>query len=289
MEQEGKVRVCTMKKNTVRRFLAAVLSGTMIVSMGMIVSAAELSDLFDTSYYAQTNPDVATAVGTDGAALYQHFMANGIAEGRNASAMFDLKQYKKNYPDLVRIFQDDNARYYRHYLSNGIAEGRDGGGFFDAKAYAEAYPDVKEALGDNPVVLYHHFMTTGLAEGRTEGLKFNVTCYLALNPDLKSKYGTDKAALFKQYVSEGAAQGRKGVHTDRAYKWYCDQKGEHTIENWVVEHSPTCIDPGVQRGFCVICGEEETNISKADGSSHKDRDQNDRCDYCNKRLNTYIK
>lgn len=71
-----------MKKNTVRRFLAAVLSGTMIVSMGMMASAAELKNLFDASYYAQTNPDLAAAVGTDKAALYQHFMTNGIATRR---------------------------------------------------------------------------------------------------------------------------------------------------------------------------------------------------------------
>lgn len=276
-----------MKKKAVRRFLAAVLSGTMIVSMGMMASAAELSDLFDASYYAQTNPDVAAAVGTSEEALYRHFVSNGIAEGRNGSAMFDLAQYKKNYPDLVKLFGSDNAAYYRHYLNNGMAEGRDGGGFFDAEAYAEAYPDVKAALGENPVALYRHFMRNGLEEGRTKGLKFNVTCYTALNPDLKKKYGTDEAALFKQYVTEGAAQGREGVHTDRIYKWYCDQKGEHTIEDWKVEHTPTCIDPGVQRGFCAICGEEETNISVPDGSAHLDKNQNDKCDYCNKRLNTH--
>ncbi|MBO5291925.1 MAG: hypothetical protein J6B10_01925 [Lachnospiraceae bacterium] len=272
-----------------KRFLAAVLAGSMVLSTGMMASAAELSDLFDASYYAQMNPDVAAAVGNDEAALYQHFVTSGMAEGRSASAMFDVEQYKKKYPDLVRIFKNNTAAYYNHYLNNGMAEGRDGGGFFDPTAYAKAYPDVVAALGNNPKALYQHFMTAGLAEGRTAGLNFNSVAYAALNPDLKKKYGTDKAALFREYITEGAAQGRKGARADKANKWYCDQKGDHTVENWVTETYANCTDPGVQRGFCSICGEEVTNISKADGYSHIDKNQNDKCDLCNARLNTYAK
>lgn len=278
-----------MKGKSIRKVLAALLSGTFILSMGMVSFAAEPGELFDADYYAQTNPDVVAAVGNSPEALYQHFMTNGMAEGRSGSAMFNLAQYKKNNPDLVRVFGDDNAAYYRHYVEHGMDEGRDAGAMFNPKEYAEAYPDVVAAVGDSPEALFHHFMTSGLAEGRTVGLHFNATCYAALNPDLARKYGTDEAALFREYVTEGAAEGRKGVYTDRAYKWYCDQKDEHTIDQWVVEYHTTCVDSGVQRGFCAICGEEETNVNPPDGYSHVNKNVDDRCDLCGARLNTHAR
>lgn len=38
--------------------------------------------LFDPTYYAQQNPDVVAALGTDPEVLYQHYMNNGKTEGR---------------------------------------------------------------------------------------------------------------------------------------------------------------------------------------------------------------
>lgn len=236
-----------MRVKKVRRALAAALCGAMLVSMGMMASAAEDEYFFNAAYYASTNPDVVAAVGTGEDALYQH------------------------------------------YVMYGKAEGRDGGGIFDPQVYAEAYPDVAAVYGNDAKALYNHFMTNGLAEGRTEGLDFNEVCYLALNPDLKAAYGTDKASLFQQYVNEGAAQGRKGIHTDRANKWFCDKKGEHLVVKWNVEYYTTCVDSGIQRGYCEICGERETHIDPPDGYSHIDKDGNDRCDLCSARLNAYAR
>lgn len=233
-----------MKQKCIRRFLAGILAGSMLLSTGMMASAAELSDLFDASYYAQKNPDVVAAVGNSEEALLQHYLNFGAAEGRE-------------------------------------------GGLFDPLAYAEAYPDVKAVYGNDVQALCNHFLTNGLAEGRTKGVKFNATCYAALNPDLAAKCGKDEGALFNQYITEGKAQGRKGAHTDRVNKWYCDKKGEHTINEWIVEYYTTCVDSGVQEGYCEICGERETHVDKPDGYSHKDKNHNDRCDLCGARLNTH--
>lgn len=276
-----------MKK--IKRIFAALLTGAMLASGSMTASAAEISDLFNATVYAKANPDIVAAVGNDESALYNHFLTNGMAEGRVASVMFDVQQYKKLNPDLVKLYGNNNAAYYQHYLTNGISEKRNSGGLVDPVVYADSYKDLKEAFGYNVKALENHFLLTGLAEGRLSGLQFNATSYAALNPDLARQYGKDKKALFLQYLNEGLAQGRKGARTDRANKWYCDQLGEHTIENWTVETHTTCIDPGIQRGICAICGEEETNVVKADGRSHTDKNQDDRCDYCNARLNTYLR
>lgn len=71
------------------KFLAAV---TLLVPMlaALPVSAAPrtMSDggTFDATYYAQYNPDVVAVFGTDEAALYNHYLACGRAEGRAAYA-----------------------------------------------------------------------------------------------------------------------------------------------------------------------------------------------------------
>lgn len=272
-----------------------MLAGSVLIPAFVVVSArlaawaADPAALFDASYYASVNPDVAAAAGSNVSALYLHYVTYGMAEGRETCPWFDLKQYKQNNPDLVQIFGNDNLAYYQHYLEHGMAEEREGGGFFDAAAYAAAYPDVAEAVGNDAAALYQHFITAGIKEGRLKGLTFNADCYAALNPDVASRCGTDTAALYLHYVTEGAAQGREGAYADIAYKWYCDQKGEHTIKEWVVETYTTCSDPGVQRGICVICGTDETHIDPADSISHVDKNMNDRCDFCGARLNTYLR
>lgn len=43
---------------------------------------------FDSAYYAEANPDVVAVVGTDEAALLQHFISAGRYEGRMPSAPY---------------------------------------------------------------------------------------------------------------------------------------------------------------------------------------------------------
>lgn len=95
---------------------------------------------FDAAYYAATYPDVAAALGTDEAALYNHYVSYGKAEGRfpNAAAtpsvtgpkqmadggLFDAAYYAATYPDVVAAFGTDEAMLYNHYVLCGKAEGR---------------------------------------------------------------------------------------------------------------------------------------------------------------------
>ncbi len=76
-----------MRKSSIRKSLLSVLlMAVMLVGNCMVVSAAPQTmpdgTVFDAEYYAQSNPDVAAAVGTDANALYQHYVNYGKAEGR---------------------------------------------------------------------------------------------------------------------------------------------------------------------------------------------------------------
>ncbi len=69
-----------------KKIYLALLSGFLGLSSAMTVSASPRTmpdgTVFDSEYYAQTNPDVAAAWGTDKNALYQHYLTCGKAEGR---------------------------------------------------------------------------------------------------------------------------------------------------------------------------------------------------------------
>lgn len=76
-----------MRKGRMRRsLLSALLVAVMLIGNCMVVSAAPqtMPDgiVFDAEYYAQSNPDVVAAIGTDANALYQHYVNFGRAEGR---------------------------------------------------------------------------------------------------------------------------------------------------------------------------------------------------------------
>lgn len=91
---------------------------------GQPFTADDMKPVFDAAVYYQKNQDIQGPVGTDPNALFAHFLANGMAEGRTASADFNLSFYKANYPDLVKIYGTDNAAYYQHYMLYGRFEGR---------------------------------------------------------------------------------------------------------------------------------------------------------------------
>ncbi len=72
-----------MKKiTTLLLFTVFLLSS----QMSAFAAPAMMPDgtIFDAEYYAQKNPDVAAVQGTDAAALYNHYISNGRAEGRQA-------------------------------------------------------------------------------------------------------------------------------------------------------------------------------------------------------------
>lgn len=86
----------------------------------------DYSPVFDPEYYSTKYADLKAAFGNSVDALFEHFINNGMDEGRQASAQFNPVAYKNRYPDLQAAFGDHWRQYYLHYLNNGIKEGRTG-------------------------------------------------------------------------------------------------------------------------------------------------------------------
>lgn len=82
------------------------------------------SVIFNAAFYAMANPDIAQVIGIDPAALYQHFVTSGMAEGRQGAATFNVQVYIANNPDLVALLGNNLPAYYNHYLTQGQFEGR---------------------------------------------------------------------------------------------------------------------------------------------------------------------
>jgi hypothetical protein len=69
-----------------KKVLCTILGLTLTLGMGITSMAAPVAveggGVFDAEYYAENNPDVVAAFGTDFSALWQHFTIFGIGEGR---------------------------------------------------------------------------------------------------------------------------------------------------------------------------------------------------------------
>ncbi len=80
--------------------------------------------VFDASFYADRNPDVAQSLGMDEGKLLEHFITMGMTEGRVASENFNVKVYIALNPDVADKLEDNLRAYYLHYITDGIKEGR---------------------------------------------------------------------------------------------------------------------------------------------------------------------
>ena len=80
--------------------------------------------VYDYEYYRKKYTDLQTAFGDDPEKYLQHFVLNGMREGRQASGSFNLALYKGRYADLRKAFGNNNVAYYMHYINNGKVEGR---------------------------------------------------------------------------------------------------------------------------------------------------------------------
>lgn len=125
-----------------RMMIAAVLTATIV--MGSSMSAKALG-VFNPLYYAATYPEVVSQVGSDAAALYNHYITIGRAEGRIP------------YPGAARgeAVSGVASRIFVSY------------GKFDPVYYAARYADVKASVGTDATALYQHYLNYGRKELRT--------------------------------------------------------------------------------------------------------------------------
>ena len=116
-----------MKNSAVTGLVATML--VVIVALVAVLpanaaAAADYAAVFDAAYYAEKYADLKAAFGNDEAALFNHFITCGMAEGRQGNAEFNVQVYKDRYPDLQAVYGDDLVSYYMHYIICGKAEGR---------------------------------------------------------------------------------------------------------------------------------------------------------------------
>ena len=214
---------------------------------GYVASAEEkkYSAVYDYIYYRNAYADLRAAFGDDSAKYFQHFLQNGMAEGRQACGDFDVKIYKNNYKDLQAAFGNNTTLYYTHYMEHGKAEHRNaasevtgnnsssnagnntstgGSGntasdtaiyngidyslVYDYEYYKKNYADLRAAFGDDPKKYLQHFVENGMRDGRQAKASFNVTAYKNRYADLRAAFGNNNVSYYMHYINNGNAENR---------------------------------------------------------------------------------
>ena len=163
--------------------------------------------LFNSTYYADKNPDVKNALGYNENALRNHYYSNGIKEGRSASPIFDPHYYLNKYPDLKNAFGKNCELAYNHFVTCGINEGRSASKYFDSKYYLDINPDLKNAFDNNSTRAVEHFAIFGINEGRIASGEFNIKEYYS------NSSGYIKNVLGRNYIKYYAKDGGANVVT----------------------------------------------------------------------------
>lgn len=171
----------------------------------MALSQLATTTVFDPYRYMAAYADLRAAFANNPDGAYQHYLQQGISEGRSATA-FDVLRYIASNPDLIRAFGTDTASASRHYVLNGINEGRSINAF-DPAAYAATHVDLARIIGADGEAAARHYIGAGFYEGRaTSG--FDALRYSASYSDLARAFGVNASAAQTHYLAAGADEGR---------------------------------------------------------------------------------
>ncbi|HEY9851206.1 MAG TPA: hypothetical protein V6D28_17190 [Leptolyngbyaceae cyanobacterium] len=184
-------------------------------------------NLFNANLYRSLYPDLARAGLTTDEQLRQHFLTNGVNEGRRFSSYIDLNYYSLSYPDLHRAGLTTNRQLFEHLENAGANEGRRVGVAFNPNYYRAIYQDLA-AAGLTNEQLYQHYENNGIKEGRIGSEFFDPVYYLNSNPDLKAAFGNNYELALNHFLNNGIQEGRlstppvntrfdPGSTTDTAY------------------------------------------------------------------------
>ena len=89
-----------------------------------VYGGLDYAPVFDAGYYSDRYRDLKAAYGSNGAALFTHFIVHGMREGRQAVDTFNVQTYRARYEDLQKAFGNNLPLYYQHYIQFGRNEGR---------------------------------------------------------------------------------------------------------------------------------------------------------------------
>ena len=185
--------------------------------------------VFDSKYYADSNPDLKSKYGYDSVKLWNHYINYGVNQNRQGSRIFSLDYYKKNNPELKLVCGDNPYKYMKHFIEQGMSSGLRGSENFDVKSYKMQYPDLRNAYGDDLAKYYWHYNFYGYNENRdgtgcTDVIgattKYNGAdyskvydyyYYIDKYPEVKEKYGNDDIATLKHFIDYGMAEGQQAI------------------------------------------------------------------------------
>lgn len=170
--------------------------------------------VFDASFYLASHGDLRNAFGSNQESARNHWLSNGIREGRRSSPAFDVQYYLGSYRDLQNAFGANNyAAAVNHWLNNGIREGRRSSLVFDVQYYLGRYPDLQNAFGrNNYAAATNHWLSNGIREGRQGSADFDPRFYLSNNPDVARALGTNNyQGAITHYLTNGRREGRRGT------------------------------------------------------------------------------
>ena len=138
----------------------------------------EFSLPLDLGYYGAQNPDIPTfytesrnvsfeAISGDDETemarfekfLFNHFVTNGIGEGRRSSDEFDVNAYKSSNQDLQNL---DNSGLYKHFQLYGINEERVFSDSYNAKYYKN---NNQSNTGSDLRELFKYYISEGIGNG----------------------------------------------------------------------------------------------------------------------------
>lgn len=87
-------------------------------------SNSKYNKVFNATYYANKYADLKKAFRTDSSKLLNHYITNGVKEGRQAISTFNIVVYKSSNADLQKAFGNDMMAYVNHYIQYGYKENR---------------------------------------------------------------------------------------------------------------------------------------------------------------------
>ena len=160
--------------------------------------------------------DLANAFGTDYNAAWEHYLNDGVSEGRSHSESFSIDDYLLLNPDVAAAFGSDKKAALEHWFNYGINEGRQAfvplvtwPSGFSPEDYLARYADLAAAFGADYNKAWEHYLNYGVTEGRTHNVSFSIDDYLSLNGDLAAAFGSDKKAALEHWFNSGINEGRQ--------------------------------------------------------------------------------
>lgn len=149
----------------------AVESGVLSSGLEHFINFGQFEDrdpnpIFDTSFYLQTNTDVAALVQGNETTAVGHFLDVGQFEDRDPHPLFDTNFYLSD-SELAAALEAASLTAIEHFINFGQFEGRNPSVLFDTNFYLQQNPEVEGLINDGLFEsAIQHFIEVGLLDDR---------------------------------------------------------------------------------------------------------------------------